>query len=204
MAGRPRLKRVLEDLTLLAQAELDDSDAQPTALDYTAHWIANGGTLIRLAAKLQEASTSAAQGPYEPLLQGETIGRMLRKTFGDQVVDARFTLARARGAHALVESTHEIADETVTSSEDASRARNRIGTRQWAAQAYERNTFGQRGNQVNVAINLGQLHLDALRHRAIEQAAPGLADGQVRALPASTEDAVGIEYDDVRDDVPTT
>jgi hypothetical protein len=187
----------------MARAELDD-DAEPTALDYTAHWIANGGTLIRLAAKLQEASQSAAQGPYEPLLQGETIGRMLRRTFGDQVVDARFALARARGAHALVESTHEIADESVTSSEDASRARNRIGTRQWAASAYERNTFGQRGNQVNVAINLGQLHLDALRHRAVQQGETTLPDGQVRALPAPTVDAVGIEYDDVRDDTPTT
>lgn len=203
MAGRPRLKRVLEDLTLLAQSELDDQD-EPTALDYAAHWIANGGTLIRLAAKLQEASTSAAQGAYEPALQGETIGRMLRRTFGDQAVDSRFTLARARGAHALVESTHEIADESVTSSEDASRARNRIGTRQWAASAYERNTFGQRGNQVNVAINLGQLHLDALRHRAITPGASALPDGQIKALPMPADEAQGIEYDDVRLDVPTS
>ncbi len=203
MAGKPRVKRVMEDLTLLAEAELAGEIESPSALDYAENWLAGGGTMITLASKLQAASVLDARGPLDPPLEGGSLARMLRRTFSDQVVDAGLARARARGAHALVEQTHEIADESVASSEDASRARNRIGTRQWAASAYERNTFGQRGNQVNVAINLGQLHLDALRHRAIEQAAPGLADGQMRTLGhGETVDAQVIDdpsLDDVRD-----
>lgn len=169
MAGRPRAKRVLEDLRLRAVAELgdDDATAAPSALDYVDHWLTNGGTMVRLAGDMQHDSETSGLGAYDPALSAATINRALRNAFGDEATDDRCARARARGAHSLVEETHDIADGEVKSSEDASRARNRIGSRQWAATAYARDTFGNRGNQVAVQVNLGVMHLDALRQRAI-------------------------------------
>lgn len=195
-------------LTLRAQAELSGEIDEPSALDYAEHWLADGHTFIELAHSLQNDSEKDSQGSLDPILTGGGVARMLRSTFGQVEADAAFARARARGSHALVEQTHEIADEDVKSSEDASRARNRIGTRQWAASAYERNTFGQRGNQVAVQINLGQMHLDALRHRAIEQVGVNLLDGQItQALPESTVDADIADQTDsdiVSIDIPTS
>jgi len=186
MAGKPRVKRVMEDLTKLAVAELTGEIDEPTALDYAEFWLSDGGTMITLAAKLQADSAKNGSLPaYDPVLQGGGLARMLRRTFGEAEADQVFARARARGAHALVESTHVIADEIVTSSEDASRARNRIGTRQWAATAYARDTFGQRSGNVNVQVNLGALHIDALRNRAIPAQAAVLLDHEAEqcALP---------------------
>jgi hypothetical protein len=197
----------MADLKLLAQAELDgESDVEVEAIDYAEHWITNGGTMIGLAAKLQKASESDSAGGYEPKLEGGGLARMLRRTFGDQRVDVTLARARARGSHAMVESTHEIADEPVLSSEDASRARNRIGTRQWSAAAYERGTFGQRGTAPVVNVNLGVLHLDAMRQRtitgrlAIAQVGVNLPDEQLVTDAEVTDPAL----DDVRDDVATS
>lgn len=201
MAGHPRVKRVLEDLTLLAQAELGGELAEPTALDYALSWLEDGGTMIGLAFKLQAASAGSSAGAYDPVLNGGAVARMLRKKYGDQPVDVAFSRARARGSHASVESTHEIADEPVASSEDASRARNRIGTRQWAASAYAKDVFGQRGQAPVVNVNLGLLHLDALRKRALPQVEVNLAE---RQLAAPTEDAVLVEDEDVIDEAATS
>lgn len=190
MAGKPRVKRVMEDLTLLALAELEgELDAEPTALDFAEHWITNGGTMISLASKLQTASSTSGLGAYEPVLEGGGLARMLRRRFGEAPTDEVLARARARGSHALVEQTHGIADEVVTSSEDASRARNRIGTRQWAATAYAKDVFGQqRGTNVAVQINLGQLHIDALRRRTVpaqlEQPIVTVSDPNVTTVDA--------------------
>jgi hypothetical protein len=197
----------MADLKLLAQAELDgEQEGEVEGIDFAEHWITNGGTMIGLAAKLQKASESDSAGAYEPKLEGGGLARMLRRTFGDQRVDVTLARARARGSHAMVESTHEIADEPVLSSEDASRARNRIGTRQWSAAAYERGTFGQRGTAPVVNVNLGVLHLDAMRQRtitgrlAIAQVGVNLPDEQLVTDAEVTDPAL----DDVRDDVATS
>ncbi len=209
MAGHPRVKRVMADLKLLAQAELDGEVDEPTGLDFAEHWITNGGTMIGLAKKLQDASKLDSQGEYTPVLEGGGLARMLRRTFGEAATDQMLGRARARGSHAMVEDTHVIADEAVATSEDAARARNRIGTRQWAAAAYERGTFGQRGNTVAVQVNLGSLHLDAMRQRtldrrAIEQLEVKLADGQLTDGSTVVEAQVDPALDDVRDDVATS
>jgi len=158
----------MEDLTLLAVAELEGEVDSPTALDYVEHWLTNGQTMIALAAKLQADSKLSGLGEYSPILEGGGLARMLRRRFDPATVDEVLVRARARGSAALVESTHVIADEVVTSSEDAARARNRIGTRQWAAERFDRGTFGQqRGPMVAVQINMGQLHIDAMRKRNV-------------------------------------
>lgn len=124
---------------------------------------------------------------------------MLRRTFGDQAVDDTLARARARGSHAMVESTHEIADEKVASSEDASRARNRIGTRQWAAAAYERGTFGNRAGAPVVNVNIGMLHLDAIRKRTIEHVEVNMPDRQLTDGQTVDAELVDPALDDVRE-----
>lgn len=174
-------------LTLRAHAELAGEIDSPTALDYVEAWLSNGDTFIDLASSLQDQSKLEAAGPFEPVLQGGAIGRMLRRTFGEPQCDAVLVRARARGAHANVEKTYVIADEVVTSSEDAARARNRIGTRQWSAERYERGLQGKAGVAVN--INLGAAHIDAMRHRVIPQpAAVRLADQQIETVEAEVID----------------
>lgn len=189
----------MADLKLLAQAELDGEAEDPTALDYTEHWITNGGTMIGLAHKLQESSATDSLGAYQPVLEGGGLARMLRRTFGDQAVDDTLARARARGSHAMVESTHDIADQPVTSSEDASRARNRIGTRQWAAAAYERGTFGNRAGAPVVNVNIGMLHLDAIRKRTIEHVEVNMPDRQLTDGQTVDAEVVDPALDDVRD-----
>jgi hypothetical protein len=173
LAGKPRVKRVIEDLTALAVAELDGEIDEPTALDYAVHWHEGGGTMIGLALKLQNESAAGKLGAYDPILDAGGLARMLRRRFDSATVDEVLGRARARGSIAQVEQTHVIADEAVTSSEDAARARNRIGTRQWAAERLDRGTFGQqRGPSVAVQINMGQAHIDALRRRVVPTTVP--------------------------------
>ncbi|HEY9462097.1 MAG TPA: hypothetical protein VIR54_03350 [Vicinamibacterales bacterium] len=189
------MKRVIEDLTLLAQRELEGEVDEPNALDYVEHWITNGGTLRGLATKLQADSQNVGF-PYDPPLEGGGLGRMIRRKFGDEAAEDRLARARARGATAMVEETHDIADAPVLGSEDAARARNRIGTRQWAATAYDRNQFGQnKGNSVAVNVNLGIAHLDAMRNLRVEKQPLVSADVQVEQLgsAAGVEDAELIE-----------
>lgn len=172
-------------LTLRAQAELAGEVDEPTPLDYVEHWLSNGESFIALAAALQTDSAKESRGAFEPVLQGGAIGRMLRKQFGEAATDQVVVRARARGAMAQVEQTHVIADEVVLSTEDAARARNRIGTRQWAAERLDRSLAVNKGG-VNVQINMGVAHLDALRRRVIPQP-------QVRLLDEQTETTVEVE-----------
>ena len=54
--------------------------------------------------------------------------------------EQRLVRALEEGAHAMVDSTVEIADDTTI---DAHRARNRINARQWAVERRYRKTYGQ-------------------------------------------------------------
>ena len=71
--------------------------------------------------------------------------------------------ARATRASALAEETLTIADTAEERNEAIAKARLRIDTRKWISGAWDRDTYGQAAPGANVQINLGQLHLDALR-----------------------------------------
>lgn len=69
--------------------------------------------------------------------------------------------ARARAADALVDQTIAIAD--TASPAEAQLARLRVDVRQWAARSWNRAAYGTQ-DKAAVEINIGSLHLDALRH----------------------------------------
>lgn len=80
---------------------------------------------------------------------------------------ALYLRARATSADALAESALDIAD--ASSETGTSKARLQVETRQWLAGVYDREQYGQQ--KPGVTVNIGQLHLDALRQRQAEKVA---------------------------------
>ncbi len=72
--------------------------------------------------------------------------------------------ARARAAHALVDEALEIADDVDSDHQgELQKAKLRIQARHWAAERWNRPLYGAQNASANVTINLGDLHLQALR-----------------------------------------
>lgn len=75
--------------------------------------------------------------------------------------------ARARAAHVLAEEALVISDEVDSDATEIARARLRVDTRKWLAGKWNAAQYGdQKGVQVNV--NVGDMHLTAVRSRAID------------------------------------
>jgi hypothetical protein len=135
-------------------------DDEHTSLDYVDQWISGGDTLIQLAREIAE-DNSAAEG-----LLAQHITRYLSSIFGEAAVSARIQLARRRGAHALAERNLDTADE-VKGKDDVPAAKLKIDTRIWLAGKWNRDELGESKAGVNVQINVAQLHVDAMRKRAV-------------------------------------
>ncbi len=101
--------------------------------------------------------------------------------------------ARARAATALVEEAREIADEVDADHPgELNKAKLRIGVRQWTAERWNRQAYGAPSAQANVTINLGSMHLDALRSRTVGPAEEpqGIVDVTPRAATQDELDAL--------------
>lgn len=157
---------MLQWLTLQARAEEAGDGDEHTALDYVVHWLESGLTLRALARKIDESLTPRLNPP----LGDNTIARALKRGFGEAASTAALATARRKGAVAKVEESEEISDEPVASSEDAARQRSRIASRQWQAERYDRDQFGQPKQGVTVTVNVAAMHLDALRRREVARA----------------------------------
>ena len=94
----------------------------------------------------------------------------------------RYDAAKHASADALVEDAGEILDKASTlSSQHIAKEKSRAEFKKWLATRRDREQYGDDAAQVNVNLNLGQLHLDTLRHK-----------GRVIELPP--ED---VEYDEL-------
>ena len=101
--------------------------------------------------------------------------------------------ARARAATVLVDEAIEIADEVDAEHPgEINKAKIRIGVRQWVAERWNRQAYGAPSAQANVTINLGSVHLDALRSRTSGhgQDAEGVIDVTPRTPTAAELDAL--------------
>jgi hypothetical protein len=102
---------------------------------------------------------------------------------------AKMAVARLDSAHVLAEDSVDLADQlaeegTELTREEIALLRERTEGRRWLASKRDRATYGGDVAQVNVQVNTGQLHLDALRQRQIESKAqpmlpPAEADVEV-------------------------
>lgn len=181
MSGQPRKRALVAALERRTRETFEDADAPPdlqaTHLDYVCAWVEAGRTLRALAARI---STEAGQDILPSMLS-----HYLRANF--EGAGQRLEDAREIGAHAMLDETLEISDEDVLSSEDAARARNRIGARQYVAGAWNQATRASGKGGVTVNIAAGELMLGALRSRALNSNVSSFEDTRARqVLPSAT------------------
>jgi hypothetical protein len=165
MAGQPRKQAMIAELERLA------SKQDQSVLEYAEEWIASGKTILALSKRIKRATR-------------EQVSRdMLSKYLNHCTPDAAARLAHARliGGHGLLEDALAIADRTKT--EDVPKARLRVQARQWAAERWSPELAPQKG--VSVTLNVGSLHLDALR------AIPSRVTPTAHALIAPSPDSLG-------------
>ena len=101
----------------------------------------------------------------------------------------RWQEAKEMAAHALVDEAGDILDAdgvVVTSSAQASMLKSRAEHRRWLAGVYNRKEYGDETGKIDVQLNIGALHLDALRAGGTRK--PVLQGVEVGALTAG-EDA---------------
>lgn len=153
MAARPKERKLKAALLRRARAELGTS---ATIADFVAGWVEDGRTISDLARSMEAEMGESCSRSW--------LSGVLNRAPEDK---ARITAARAEAAYALVEQALEIADEPADSTVDVQRNRLRAETRNRIAGWWNRDFCGEQRAQVNVSI--GQLHLDALRARAVHR-----------------------------------
>jgi len=109
----------------------------------------------------------------------------------DQQRKALLQVAKQEGAGAHAEEALRIVDEAPVERDALQKARLQVEHRRWMAGVYDREQFGD-PTTPEVQINIGALHLDALRHRIIEsprplRLPPGIDDNEGGA-PAIVEE----------------
>lgn len=158
MAGRARAKALQEALEARAaecfEVDVINGDEVRGTLDYVADWVESGNTIKELSAELAEEL--GHEVTYARVMA------VLRQRHGEDRVDARLDASRARASHSLAETAMELVDAPADTNVEVSRAASRARTRQWMAERYNPQKFGQ-SKGVSVSVSIGSLHLDALR-----------------------------------------
>lgn len=150
-------------LELEQRTRLYFEDDEHTVLDYVCAWQAGGNTLKRLAVEISEDTK------LDPPIDSGTIRRWLNRTYDRDELDERLAEARELGAHALVDAALDDAEE-IDDTAAAKIVRVRNDARHWTAERWNRRELGQSKPGVNVTLNVGTLHLDAMRQRNAEAA----------------------------------
>lgn len=130
------------------------------------------GTPIRRQLAARVADAGGVEVIADRVASGETLAAiaeelgfrrelLVRWIYADEDRAALLRAARAQAADALVEQSLQIAD--TASPAEAQLARLRVDTRQWIASRWNRSAYGAQ-DKAAVEINIGSLHLDALRH----------------------------------------
>ena len=135
MAGQPRLRELDVDIFVRGGMEwfLDE--------------ISDGKPLTKIAKQL----SCSTRLMYDWIRWGDDEGERW----------AAFQTARQLSATALAEQgMEELANAR---SSDTAIVRERVAHKRWLAERYDRETFGQQKEAVQVNINLSQLHIDALK-----------------------------------------
>jgi len=155
MAGQPRKKAMVAELTRRA------TRADQTVLEYVADWVECGKTLTDLKDDIN------AKLKVE---EEEGCTRAMLSRYVNKELDGLEALAEARaeGSHGMAESAIGIIDQKADNKVEAAQFKTQAEIRLKLAGFWNRKEYGeQRGPEVNVQVNMGQLHLDALRHREI-------------------------------------
>ncbi len=78
-----------------------------------------------------------------------------------------FREAKRQAAQAYADEAKQIVDDVPADRDEIAKARERAGVRKWLAGVYDREQFGEPVPGLDVTLNVGELHLAALRHRTV-------------------------------------
>ena len=129
---------------------------EQTVLEYAVEWLENGNTLVQLAASINEKL-----GTDEDYVTRSMISRYLNDELDGT---AALAAARTEGAHGMSEGAITVIDEAAESREEIARNKNRADLRIRLAGFLNPQYKDQRGTNVNLQINDGRAHLDAMRN----------------------------------------
>lgn len=131
-----------------------------TVVEFVCDFVGSGGTITQLARSLSEAVGQA---------EGYITRHMVSK-YLNGLPDGKQALvgARAEGAHGLAESGIDLVDKAKDQDKEAiAGAKSAADFRLRLAGFWNREYAPQQGAQVNVQVNMGDMHLDALRRQRI-------------------------------------
>lgn len=189
--AKPRRTAMISTLQRLTRDYFEDD--QHTPLDYAVAWVERGRTLVALA---QSVTASINQSePGAPLKQGQfEITRHMLSKYLDEIggdgTSSKLANARRVGAHGLVEEGIQQLDDGADERDTVNANVRRLEGRERLAAVWNKE-FAKAGNQTNVMLSFGQMHLDALRSRTlpatatISPTAEGAQPVDVEAEPAS-------------------
>jgi hypothetical protein len=152
MAGRPKKRKAL--------AEIDKRGGE----DYLKQYLLSGGTILKLARELD-----LDRGYLHQLLtKHETFGRAIEAVRED-AADAHAEMGNEVMRRLREERKNERnnadpgSKQAEISALDVSIAREEVAQHRFIASAWNQKRYGARANQTSVTLNLGDMHLDALR-----------------------------------------
>ena len=190
MAAQPRTRRLKATLLKWGREEFGSTHDDGTPVDYLT-WplsrLAEGWTIQKLA-------NEVAARTGEPTSR-QWVSHILNK--GDNV---RLGAARRESARVLAEQAMEISDAVGANPEattaQVQSARLQVDTRKWLAGVLDAHTFAL-SQRHEVAVDMGLLHIEALRLRRVEWAAEHAALATAPVGPLQLSAGAGEEIADV-------
>lgn len=156
MAGRPKERRLKTKLAEIAKREIGP---HATPVDWVVQKVADGVTIGKIAEYLaQEMNESVSRTFFSWHINNATPD-----------AKERIKAARKEATHVWAEQTLDIAERPASTTTEVQQARLQIETRRWLAGIFNREEFSEK-QQHEVTLDLGQLHLAALRARAAQHA----------------------------------
>jgi hypothetical protein len=157
MAGRPKERRLKAKLAEIAKREIGP---HATSIDWVVQRVADGVTVGKIAEYLaQEMNESVSRSFFSWHINNATPD-----------AKARIRAARKDATHVWAEQTLDIAARPVSTTAEVQQARLQIETRRWLTAVFNREEFSEK-QQHEVTLDLGQLHLAALRTYNAKQVA---------------------------------
>ena len=132
--------------------------------------VADGMAMAKIQDRLAEFANETEPGKLASFDGRVTFSRPLFYQWRDDPKHPNravyYARARAASAASMADDAQALLDKAQPG--DIAVAREQAKIRQWLAGKYDRTTYGDAAAQVNVQVNLGAQHLDALRVRTVQ------------------------------------
>ena len=155
MASTLALRTWLQDQATAHAEEMGfEPPAAPTVLDFICYRVSGGDSLRQITREMATA--------FDRRVPMDWLASYLRREHHDY--ESRMREARRLGAVALADESLELIDSAEPTPDALRKAQLQADVRRWQAERYARDDFGP-STRASVTLNVGTLHLDALRRR---------------------------------------